>query len=616
MHRHLALAILISLVATAAHAVCTIPGGTAGDAFFNTTTKTMQYCNGNQWVNTGTSVPAAANTGCTTPTGIAGSVIYNSPSGVVQFCNGENWVNTACAATRSPNGSGCTGPTGTAGQVIYESTANEMQFCDSTNWVAMGWPCAAAGLVDWDKAYNLGKIYSSPPVGSGSFGTTSMSISGDTLVVGSYSENSGQGAVYVYVRNGNNWTQQARIVSPYAQNNSYFGWNVSVDGNSLAISQPSWNDTPASRNSVGRVFVFTRTGSSWSQQAEFSPNNVAYSYFGNNMVFIQDTILSYWQSNLGRGTVYAYKRTGSTWAVEAALTPATPENSDYFGNPLLALQGDTALIGRRGSNGSAITAFSRSGSTWTRGVRISMPGESDSGFMGALILSDDIFVAGGQYDSAPAYMDGSVYVYKKVSGSWTKSARLTMPSLTGTTAHFGKRVELSADKKTIFVGGNFQAVQVFRENSGTWSHFATISSTDTIANGGFGASFVLDGSRNLLVAAPGDDDNAVTNSGSVYRFSLAPPASPSSPFTWNSTSPLPSVQVDNAVNFTPNITYTGSGVIMFSIANKPSFASFNSATGQLSGTPSSGEEGTYSFTITADDSSQSSGKTFSLTITP
>ena len=117
-------------------AACTTPAGDAGHVIFSTTTKTMQYCNGTNWVNTGPSYPVATQTGCTGPTGSPGAVIYSTQRGVVQFCNGQNWIDTACAASRSPNGSGCGGKP--AGTLQYSNTVNELQFCDSTNWVAMG----------------------------------------------------------------------------------------------------------------------------------------------------------------------------------------------------------------------------------------------------------------------------------------------------------------------------------------------------------------------------------------------------------------------------------------------------------------------------------------------
>lgn len=129
----------MTVMAGSAFAACTNPAGDAGHVIFNTTVKTMQYCNGSNWINAGAVIPNAPQTGCTMPEGVPGEVIYASPTGVIQFCNGSSWVNTACAAKRKPNGPGCGGDL--AGTLRYNSTHNELQFCDSTDWVAMGWAC-------------------------------------------------------------------------------------------------------------------------------------------------------------------------------------------------------------------------------------------------------------------------------------------------------------------------------------------------------------------------------------------------------------------------------------------------------------------------------------------
>ncbi len=127
-------------IAGTAAAVCANPAGEAGSIIFSTTIKTMQYCNGSDWINAGAVIPNAPQTGCTNPAGQAGHVIYANNRGVVQFCNGNSWVDTACAAGRKPNGSGCGGKP--AGTIQYAANHNELQFCDSTDWVAMGWGCA------------------------------------------------------------------------------------------------------------------------------------------------------------------------------------------------------------------------------------------------------------------------------------------------------------------------------------------------------------------------------------------------------------------------------------------------------------------------------------------
>ncbi|MBI2235192.1 MAG: hypothetical protein HYU57_09490, partial [Micavibrio aeruginosavorus] len=71
-------------------AVCASPAGNAGDIYYNTTSKIVQYCNGTSWIATGKG-PGTGG-GCASPAGAAGDIFYNTTSRVPQFCNGNEWV--------------------------------------------------------------------------------------------------------------------------------------------------------------------------------------------------------------------------------------------------------------------------------------------------------------------------------------------------------------------------------------------------------------------------------------------------------------------------------------------------------------------------------------------
>jgi Putative Ig domain len=67
-------------------------------------------------------------------------------------------------------------------------------------------------------------------------------------------------------------------------------------------------------------------------------------------------------------------------------------------------------------------------------------------------------------------------------------------------------------------------------------------------------------------------------------------------------SPVTSVIAGNAYSFTPSTTDPSGAKLTFSIQNAPSWASFNDATGELSGTPTAADVGTYSnITISVSD---------------
>ena len=71
-------------------------------------------------------------------------------------------------------------------------------------------------------------------------------------------------------------------------------------------------------------------------------------------------------------------------------------------------------------------------------------------------------------------------------------------------------------------------------------------------------------------------------------------------------SPPTSVVVDTPYSFTPSAADPSSGKLTFSIQNAPSWATFNSATGNLSGTPAAGDVGsTANISISVSDGTTS-----------
>ncbi len=150
------------------------------------------------------------------------------------------------------------------------------------------------------KASNTGEAGTEGNFGDGDQFGFSMSLSddGNTLAVGANAEDSNAkgingdqndnsmqsaGAVYVYVRNGTAWTQQAYVKAANTTANVQFGYSValSADGNTLAAS--AFDEGGASRvvngpytpgrNGSGAVYIFTRAGTAWTQQGYLKASN-------------------------------------------------------------------------------------------------------------------------------------------------------------------------------------------------------------------------------------------------------------------------------------------------------------------------------------------------------
>jgi hypothetical protein len=140
--------------------------------------------------------------------------------------------------------------------------------------------------------------------------TVSISADGSTIAVGAPHEASASkgingnqnddsasnaGAVYVYTRNGANWVQQAYVKASNAGSGDYFGSSVdlSADGNTLAVAA-HWEASDArginsnqEDNSIpqaGAVYIFTRSGGRWTQQAYIKSSNTGEKLIGEELV--------------------------------------------------------------------------------------------------------------------------------------------------------------------------------------------------------------------------------------------------------------------------------------------------------------------------------------------
>jgi len=97
-----------------------------------------------------------------------------------------------------------------------------------------------------------------------------------------------------------------------------------------------------------------------------------------------------------------------------------------------------------------------------------------------------------------------------------------------------------------------------------------------------------------------------TSSAALAQFSIivSKPAAPASPTI--SGTPLTSVISGNAYSFIPTTTDPSGAALIFTIKNAPGWATFNSATGELSGTPTAADVATYSnITISVSDGTTS-----------
>ena len=103
----------------------------------------------------------------------------------------------------------------------------------------------------------------------------SVAISGDIALVGApehdaYGTNAG--AVYVFFREASAWTQRTKLIGSDSEPGDSFGWSVDIEGNSIIVGA-RWNDKKG--DDAGAAYVFVLEGSDWTQKAKLTANDAA-----------------------------------------------------------------------------------------------------------------------------------------------------------------------------------------------------------------------------------------------------------------------------------------------------------------------------------------------------
>jgi len=182
----------------------------------------------------------------------------------------------------------------------------------------------------------------------------SIALSGDTVVIGVRGDDdrgSNSGSAYIFTRNGSTWSQQAKVTADDGAASDFFGISVALSGDTAVIGAYGDDDRAGSS---GSAYIFTRNGSTWSQQAKVTADDgAANDFFGYSVTLSGDTaVIGAYQDDdrgLESGSAYIFTRNGSTWSQQAKLTADDGAASDYFGNPV-ALSGNTVVIGMRGDD--------------------------------------------------------------------------------------------------------------------------------------------------------------------------------------------------------------------------------------------------------------------------
>ena len=294
--------------------------------------------------------------------------------------------------------------------------------------------------------------------------SVSLSSDGNTLAVGAIGEGSNAtgidrdqdnsapnaGAVYVFSRSGTIWTQQAYLKARRPDADDWFGYSVSLsrDGNTLAVG------------------------------AKYEDSDVKVIDGNENNNSAADA-----------GAVYVFSRSETKWNQQAYVKASNTDAGDHFGSSVsLSSDGNTLAVGARGeaskakgiidgdednneaSNAGAVYVFSRSETTWTKqayvkarntdasdefGFRVSLSSDGNTLAVSAIFEGSNATGIDGDEEHNEAIYAGAVYVFSRSETTWTQQAYVKA-SNTDARDHFGSSVSLSSDGNTLAVGAKHE----------------------------------------------------------------------------------------------------------------------------------------------------------------
>ncbi len=379
-----------------------------------------------------------------------------------------------------------------------------------------------------------------------SFGVA-VALSGDgtRLAVGAHGEASGgagvnpptqadnsvasSGAVYVFRRKGNVWSQEAYLKAASPRANDHFGYRLALSADGVTLAVGAYRDeTPGAGVNPAPTDAGPRSAS---------------------------------------GAVHVFRRGPAGWAYEAFLKATNPGGGDEFGMALsLSSSGEVLAVGAPGEDssgigvnppdagqdesrdgGGAVYVFRRVGQSWsaTDFLKASNTGAGDN-FGAAVALSGPghVLVVGAPNEDSTAVgasttpsfdessaQSGAAYVYRFGTTGWVAEAFLKA-SNTGAGDAFGSAVAVSADGTTAVIGAPLEdsdgrspidesaasagAAYVF-EYSGAWRGTAYLKATNAGAGDRFGAALALSRDGDVLAVGANEESSA----GRGYKSSLA-----------------------------------------------------------------------------------------------
>lgn len=374
----------------------------------------------------------------------------------------------------------------------------------------------------------------------------SVAMNGNTAIIGAPGDGpqgSLSGSAYVFVLGPSGWVQQAKLTASDGATKAGFGRAVAISGDTALVGAPN---AAITGTETGAAYIFVRSGTTWTEQAKLSAlDYIVFDGFASSVSLSGNTaaIGSPYADPFGEnsGAAYVFTRSGTSWSQQTKIVPIDGRSLDLFGSSV-ALNGDTLVGGAPGDDDNAIASGSayvyvRTGTNWGLQQKVRpADGANGDSFGSAVAVSTDTLVVGSPDDDEHGLASGSAYVYFRTSGLWSQQAKLF--AIDGAAGDFfGATVALSGDNALL---GSFLddvtatdsgSAYAFKRTGTAWSQLRKFAPASGNVSDNFGVAVALDGEQGLVGSE--QDDSVGANGGAVFPLLFAASTVPAMrEYTW------------------------------------------------------------------------------------
>ena len=424
---------------------------------------------------------------------------------------------------------------------------------------AVSYPSSFALSFGWGSASHQQTLV--PSIGTTVTGSTnayarvgsSVAIDGDTLVIGGWGYS---GHVWVFTRSGNTWTEQQQLVASDQANGDEFGYAVDISGDTIIIGAQK---EEADGTNHGSVYIFNRSGTTWSQESKLYPSNMNYSlnassntssvYFGADVAIDGDDIIigmpnyDVGTSTDNRGGSVTARRTGTTvtntvgvnqWSTRETTGGGGSDNAgeyvdickDSNGKPVIAISMNKRDTYASDAGYIAIYKMNSGNSLYSYQTAL-VPSDiqaSDRVGRPDLDYSNGSYTlaVGVPYEDTGATTAGAVYIFTSTNGTTWSQQQKIQASSTGASDYFGVSVSVNGD--SLVVGAHRDddtvtdagAIYIFERTGTTWTQSTKLQAPTPEGSGTFGRAVAMDG--DYIVVGARDNPLTATLSGASYVY--------------------------------------------------------------------------------------------------